>query len=80
MFTNGRFCTAAKTDLRRAIYRLVRKAFRLLHAYTRKITMMKLTTLYPIQKFRHYGQPFSSSKSAKLLFYGMNYCWFLLLE
>ena len=42
--------------------------------------MMKLTTLYPIQKFRHYGQPFSSSKSTKLLFYGMNYCWFLLLE
>jgi len=38
--------------------------------------MMKFTALYPIQKFRHYGQPFSSSKSAKLLFYGMNYCWF----
>jgi hypothetical protein len=42
--------------------------------------MMKFTTLYPIQKFRHYGQPRSSSTSAKLLFYGVNYCWFLLPE
>lgn len=41
---------------------------------------MKLTTLYPIQKFRHYGQPFSSSASARVLVYGMTYCWVLLLE
>jgi len=42
--------------------------------------MTKFTTLYPIQMFRHYGHPFSSSKSAKLLCYGPTYCWFLLLE
>jgi hypothetical protein len=42
--------------------------------------MLKSTTLHPIQKLRHYGHPVTSSSSAKVLVYGMTYCWVLLLE
>lgn len=42
--------------------------------------MMKSTTLYPLQKFRHYGYPVTSNASAKVLFYGLTHCWVLLLE
>lgn len=42
--------------------------------------MLKSTTLYPIQKFRHYGYPVTSNASAKVLVYGMTHCWVLLLE
>jgi hypothetical protein len=41
---------------------------------------MIMSTLHPIQKFRHYGYPVMSSASAKVLFYGATHCWVLLLE
>jgi hypothetical protein len=42
--------------------------------------MLKLTTLYPIQKFRHNGYPVTSNASGKVLVYGPTHCWVLLLE
>jgi hypothetical protein len=36
--------------------------------------MCKLTTLNPIQIFRHYGYPVHSNESATVIWYGKTYC------
>jgi hypothetical protein len=41
---------------------------------------MRYSALNPIQIFLHYGVPFRSNDSAKLIFYGRYYCVVRLLE